>query len=237
MVNWSLWQRGTVEREISSIVPILAQWQATTHPAEVRLRAYVAKLVEDLSPLPTQSPLFLHLDVDVQEEKRLLQHHDLENYLTPLFGRRWLPADRFVLVSARKYVGGGSRVLCGVARKLLDGDDPMWTHFSHEAGPGSGSTQWKMNLRSALANANKTILAPGPAKVRIVWRCSGRRNWSNLWKATGDAMGPVLGCFDVRNQFNTHDDRITELELQLNRDDSLRNDIVVGMWWASAVTG
>jgi hypothetical protein len=48
-------------------------------------------------------------------------------------------------------------------------------------------------------------------------------------------MGPVLGCSDSRNQFNVHDDRIVDLQLHLNVDDSLGNDVIVGMWWAPHV--
>ena len=56
------------------------------------------------------------MDVDVGEPGRLLRHHYLENYLTPLFGERWLPPGRFALVRARKFVGGGSRIMCGHVR-------------------------------------------------------------------------------------------------------------------------
>jgi hypothetical protein len=236
-MTWYLWKRGTVDYEVSGVEPVLAQWQASTHPAEIRLRQYVSKLVQDLSPLPDRGPLYLHMDIDIREQERLLRHYDLENYLTPLFGRRWLPPERFVLVSARKYIGGGSRVLCGLAEQSSKCDETSWFHFSHEAGSGYSTPRWKAALRAALAASGPSVLPPGPAKTRIAWRCSSRRNWANLWKPTGDAMGPVLGCSDPRNPFNPHDDRIVDLELHLNLDDSLRHDVVVGIWWTPGTIG
>lgn len=57
-----------------------------------------------LLPLPADDrPLFLHLDIDVEQPSHRLKHHDLENYLTPLFGGGAWNAVRFFRVSASKY--------------------------------------------------------------------------------------------------------------------------------------
>ena len=119
--KWQLWARGTTERQVDGITPLLASWEKSSHPAQIRLRAYLSATVAALLPLPADGPLFLHLDVDVEDPTRLLRHYDLENYLTPLFGSRWLPASRFVLVSARKFVGGGSHIAWGVALRTTIG--------------------------------------------------------------------------------------------------------------------
>lgn len=110
IMRWQLWQAGSIERQVEGIFPLLASWESRTHPAQIRLREYLDDLIAQLMPLPEDVPLFLHLDVDVQDPQRLLRHYDLENYLTPLFGSRCLPSSRFMLVSAKKYVGGGSRI-------------------------------------------------------------------------------------------------------------------------------
>jgi hypothetical protein len=176
-------------------------------------------------------PLFLHLDVDVERPDRLLRHYDLENYLTPLFGSRALPPQRFVYVSARKFVGGGSRIICGRAKTSSERPDGAWSSFSCNAGAGASTRRWKECVRDALSAACVRPIPPGQARVRLAWRCSTRRNWVTLWKPTGDAMGPVLGVSHPRHPFNPDDDRITELELHLNPDNALRHDVNVGMWW------
>lgn len=233
-MKWRLWTQGVVERRMEPVRPLLASWEKSTHPAQIRLRAYLEQVTEALTPLPEGSPLFFHMDIDVENPDRLLRHYDLENYLTPLFGSRWLPSRRFVFVSARKAVGGGSRIICGPAKPLAADDADAWSHFSLNAGSGSAYRSWKENICNALAASHPPPVLRGPASVRLAWRCSASRNWTALWKPTGDAMGPVLGVSDPRHPFNPEDDRIANLELHLNADDSLGHDVVVGIWWRAA---
>jgi hypothetical protein len=47
-------------------------------------------------------------------------------------------------------------------------------------------------------------------------------------------MGPVLGEPDAKRPYNLADDRITFLYLHLNLDESMGNDVDVGMWWRPA---
>jgi hypothetical protein len=197
------------------------------------LREYLEAVTSQLLPLPddVELPLFLHLDVDVEDSTRLLRHYDLENYLTPLFGSRWLRPERFSFVTARKYVGGGSRIGWGPAIPVSSTDEEEWSHFSFDAGQGTSRPEWKEGIRKSLASSCPSPLPPGPVKVRLAWRCSERRNWCSLWKPTGDAMGPVLGCEDSRRPYHVNDDRIVELEFHRNIDDQLGHDVVVGMWW------
>ena len=233
MTHWKLWARGPVERTLDPGRPLLASWEGSTHPAKLRLNAYLEDVTRGLIPLPPAPRLYLHLDVDVEEPDRLLRHYDLENYLTPLFEKPGLPPERFALVSARKKVGDGSRIVCGPAEQgtAETGD---WSHFSANAGSGTDKPVWKEGLAKRLAESSPTPLPPGPAAVRLAWRCSSRRNWTMLWKPTGDAMGPVLGVADPRQPFNPNDDRIVDLELHRVVDDSLGHDVIVGMWWRAA---
>src|SRR5512138_2158493 len=99
----TLWKPETTIKTITDITPQLASWDKSTHPNQIRLQAYLRQIMEELLPLPSDNNLlFLHLDVDVQKPEYLLKHHDLENYLTPLFGMKRLEPSRFVLVTARK---------------------------------------------------------------------------------------------------------------------------------------
>jgi hypothetical protein len=163
--------------------------------------------------LPDGIRFFLHMDIDVREPARLLRHHDLENYLTPVVYR--LGSERFTYVSAKKQVGGSSRLRIGLAHPLPEiPEAETWGHFSYCAGSGVQTKGWKANLRAALAASEPLPLPPGPVEVHLAWRCSPRRNWVWLWKPTGDAMGPVLTEPDPRNPFNPNDDRIVSLGLQ-----------------------
>lgn len=87
MKKWQLWSYGEVLRTVDDLSPRLASWDRHDHPSQVRLRAYLDNLMDGLQPLPVRpAALFLHLDIDVGDPRNLLHHHDLENYLTPLFG-------------------------------------------------------------------------------------------------------------------------------------------------------
>lgn len=230
-MQWQLWQPGPAERQVDGITPLLASWERNSHPAQIRLRSYLEAVASQLLPLPENAPLYLHLDVDVQDPQRLLRHYDLENYLTPLFGSRWLPSARFVLVTAKKYVGGGSRISWGLATPAPSADEDAWFYFSINAGRGASHHAWKDRIRNGLASSSPNLVSPGPARVRLAWRVASRRNWSSLWKPTGDAMGPVLGFADPLKPYNLDDDRIVDLELHRNVDDDLGHDVMVGMWW------
>jgi hypothetical protein len=197
----------------------------------MRLQAYLAETVRALGPLPDNvANLFLRLDVDVLRPAALLRHFDLENYLTPLV--RHLGAHLFCFVGATKRVGGGSLLRIGVAEPQHIGSDD-WAHFSCNISGATGTNDWKTELRAALAATQPAQLPPGPVAARIAWRCPARRNWVQLWKPTGDAMGPVLGEPDSRNPFNPFDDRIVSLELHRCSDETMGNTIDVGMWWQS----
>jgi len=229
-MEWQLWKAGSIERQLEGFTPLLASWEKNSHPAQIRLREYLDAVTSQMLPLPDDVPLFLHLDVDVEDSMRLLHHYDLENYLTPLFGSRWLPSSKFHLVTAKKSVGGGSRITWGLAVPA-DLDDEAWSHFSFDAGQGTSKPQWKQRIRNALSSAGRSPLPPGPVKVRLAWCCADQRNWSSLWKPTGDAMEPVLGCKDPRRPYHLNDDRIVDLELHRNVDNKLGFNVVVGMWW------
>jgi hypothetical protein len=233
---WKLWAYGEVWKRVPNILPRLASWDSFNYPSQVKLQAYLDHLMSEIGSLPlSQNRLFLHLVVDVEFEDKLLHHHDLENYLTPLFGRQRLPPSSFCLVSATKRVGGGSELSMGfVTTHSQDVNANEWEHFALSAGGGTETKEWKLNLRKALELSRPNQLKAGPAEVVLAWRCTSNRNWANLWKPTGDTMGPVLGENLSRGYFHPYDDRITSLSLHLNIDESMRHSVDVGMWWRPA---
>ncbi|HEY2412992.1 MAG TPA: hypothetical protein VGI40_12150 [Pirellulaceae bacterium] len=215
--------------------PLLASWDAKSAPSQIRLNAYLSELISALRPLPdSDEPLFLDFRIGVSDPKTLLIACDLENYLFPLFGTKWLPPGRFALVRATKQVGVQHRIAIGTAfaqQPILTD----WQHAEIDAGAGHTTKPWKQRIRDKLA-ANCAPLPAGPATVQIVFRCSPQRNWTTLWKPAGDCMGPILG--ECRNYgFNPCDDRITELDLHKAIDDDCGNDVEIHYWWRSARIG
>lgn len=229
--RWTLWSRGEELVSIENLQPRVASWEANADPEQIRLRSYVEDVFRRLQPSSAEKrPLYLHLDVDVGAPDRLLKGRDLENFLTPLFGRNRFESARFALVSGRKTVGGGSRLSLGIADAAERRPDG-WMHFSRACEGGTDRPAWKAALRDALAESKPVALPPGSVAVQLAWRCGPGRSWSNLWKATGDAMGPVLGVPNSRQPFNPDDDRIVDLILHRNLDYEARHEVTVGMWW------
>lgn len=227
------WEPETSLFSVSDLKPQLASWDKATHPAQLRLQSYLDALMSSLPPLPADArPLYLHLGIAVEHPAHLLKHHDLENYLTPLFGARRLDSSRFVLVTARKFVGGTSRLDVGTAQPREEGlPDPEWGRFTYVAHGSTQTRQWKENLRTALAETNPRIIASAAAEVQIAWTCSTRRNWVSLWKPTGDCMGPILGEANPLRPFSPNDDRIVDLQLHRTLDITMANAVGIEMRW------
>ncbi len=225
-----LWERGRIIRQVDGISPLLASWEAVLHPSQQRMRAYLAEITEALGPLPDQPPmLFLHMDIAVNEPIALLRHHDLENYLTPVAAH--LGGARFVLATGAKRLGGTSHISIGEAVPNRSAPDASWTTFTWHSEDAAGTPAWKANLRAALLATHPQVLPAGPVEAQIAWRCASRRAWVNLWKPTGDAMGPVLGEPQQAHPFNPADDRIVMLQLHRILDNTLGHAMAVGLWW------
>jgi hypothetical protein len=234
-MSWHWWKQTEVIASINDLIPRLASWNAKSHPDQTRLREYRCSILAALGTLPPGDRLSVHLQIDAGSSSKLLLGCDLENYLFPLFESGCLPPRRFVLATASKQVGGGSRLIVGRA-EAIDCEPAGWQSFTARAGSGSSQKLWKERLRSNLASAGPTAVPPGPVAVHLAWRCASRRNWSLLWKPTGDSLGPVLGEPHPSNPFNPSDDRIVNLGLHLMRDDSQKHDVEVGMWWKHFAT-
>lgn len=223
-MTWRLWSAGTSLVEVADLRPRLASWNKSSDAAQLALQQYLDDLLDKIGVLPPVIPLALHLDVDVEIESRLLKHYDLENYLMPMFGARRLSPARFVRVSARKRVGGGSRLKIATATLSAEG-----VEMEHEidAGAGSETEAWKARIEIALA-ARASLLAAGPVAAMLAFRCSSRRNWTTLWKPAGDALGPVLGLEGAR-RFAPQDGRIVDLDLHRIDDDTRGHKVEVAV--------
>jgi hypothetical protein len=106
-----------------------------------------------------------------------------------------------------------------------------WKQFGTRCVGSATTRSWKQQIADALVAAGVTQEAPGPLAMHMAWRVSARRNWMNLWKPTGDALGPILGVPHPGHPFSPNDDRITELELHLTKARDIGNEVDVGIWW------
>jgi hypothetical protein len=229
-----LWQRSQEIVAIDQIEPLKASWEKSTDASQVRLREYRKIICDRLLGHITADNLYLDLHVALTDAKKLLNGNDLENYLTPLFECGCLPSETFRLVCATKTVGGTSRLAVGTA--IQQDVSKHLATFSHVSlAPSvkpSSDTEWKRSIQASIASACGEPLPDGEVEIQIAWQCPlSRRNWFRLWKSTGDAMGPILGTYQRKNQYDPKDDRITKLAFHLLPDESLNRSIGLQFWW------
>ena len=236
---WALYEPGETLCELPNVRPLLASWDAKESRAQRELRQYLQDVAAHVKPvIGARTDLFLSLDIDVRAHERLSKGYDLENYLYPLVNH--LGHRRFVLATARKWAAADASeellyseraratLRVGIARISAAPDD-SWQHVSVPMGPGPDRKEWKQQLREHIA-AGATRAPEGPLAVKIAWRAAPTRNWSALWKPTGDSLGPILGEPDAR-PFSPNDDRIVELQLHRNDDSGLGYHMQIGVWW------
>jgi hypothetical protein len=232
--HFPLWAAGDAIAHLDGIQPQLASWNAKSDPDQIRLQEYLDDIKRRLSiALLGRSGLFLHMNIALDGTERPASGKDLENYLYPVVMR--LDWRRFVYVSETKSVGGISSLTVGTAASATQAaTDGRWQGHSLHAGSGPTKSTWKAAIRQSLIDAGIQQLPPGPVAVMMAWRSAASRNWAEVWKPTGDAMGPVLGEPDPRNHFNPADDRIVQLHMHRIIDNAMMHDIDVGLWWRMA---
>jgi hypothetical protein len=190
----------------------------------------------ELSPLPsTPLPLFLHLQIQVPRETNLLRGYVVADFLTPLFGGRWLNGSRFSLVSGTKGTGEASRISIGVATPAEPKrGNPGWSHCHTTPDAAPASQPWIEQLRRSLAASVTVPLPEAPVHLQVTFRCAPDRNWVSLWRAAGQALGPVLAYDQSRNPYHPREDRVTHLEFHRQTDDRLGSAVEVDYSWTAA---
>jgi hypothetical protein len=236
MQHLQLWARDSLYKKIMLAEPKLASWNANADPGQIAVQRYLDDIEHELDPLPKDSGLFLHMEIDVKNREHLLHHHDLDNYLYPAVQR--LGASRFRLVGAIKRIGGGSSLQIGVTKSSnVFHEHEGWIAFLHDTGGISvEKSEWKRGIRDALQTQQILPLKFGAVELQLIYKCSSRRSWSSLWKPTIDAMGPILGEPNPHRPFYPNDDRIVSLALHLNTGDSIGWSVQIGMMWRSSFT-
>lgn len=208
--------------------PRLASWMAAGHPDQLRLEKFLTHAYELVQGQleRTPEPLVLGLDVGLRECISLTDSHDLDNYLFPLAMRlAKLSGRSFVSVWGSKRHAETSSIYVGQATPTTD--RPPGESFTVRTTASAESIAYKQQIQDQLTEARE--LDEGPASMQLSFSVGPRRNWMNLWKATIDALDPILGRTIPQHPWHPRDGRIVELGLHCGIEPSLKNDVVISI--------
>lgn len=209
------------------VQPRLASWNAAGHPDQVRLEAFLTAAERLIRPrLDTLAdPLLLSLDVGLPPATPLLDHHDLDNYLFPLVTHLASRTGReFASAWATKRTSAPSSVRVEHARPAHD--RPVFDRlYTIRTTASSQSSTFKQQIHDQVNAA--LPLPDGPVRLQLAFTVGPRRNWTNLWKPTIDALDPILGPTTPGRSWHPRDGRITELGLHCRIDAAFGNNVVV----------
>jgi hypothetical protein len=205
--------------------PLVQQWERNDHPAQVRLKAYLDRVLGILGDRTAGDDLALCLSVGRTHIEPLdSDGRDLDNYLQPLAYA--IGAAKLSAVFGRKIRSIESTVALTPARRRPEPpDDP---HLIIRTKGSAAAVAWKEQIHDACAGVFREPTA-GPVALTIRFGVSAGRNWATLWKPAIDALGPMLGM-PHPNRFRPRDDRIVALDLHRAVDDGLGDDVVLEMW-------
>lgn len=210
------------------VEPALASWDKAGSPGRARSAAFIAGVhtvvAEQLGA--TSDPLALRLDIGLPREVSLLAYHDLDNYLFPLVPKLTASTGRqFVSVWATKRHAATSSVAICQTRAT---SDPGGV-YSFEVGTtaAADSTAFKEQIRDQITVGRP--LPDGGVALQLAFVVGPHRVWPNLWKATIDSLGSLLGRDAGAGQWNVRDGRITDLALHCVVSPDVGNRVVIAI--------
>jgi hypothetical protein len=191
--------------------PLLASWDRHDHPSQVRLRAYLERLIELVAPAIAriEGPTALQLDVGLGPNIDLLHQRDLDNYLQPLADA--LPSS-VCSYWATKSTATTSTVTVGLAVSAGAHDLDGWSSARATTAASLSGSAGKHAINVAI-EATASITPDGPLELQVVFAIGEDRNWRPLWKPAIDALDPILGRTQPDRPFHPRDDRIVRLGL------------------------
>lgn len=213
--------------------PALASWDKAGSPGQLRSAAFIAGVhaaaAEALATAP--DPLGMLLEVGLPRETPLLGLNDLDNYLFPLVPRLLAASGReFASVWATKIHDAESHVTIGTVAAV---DRPAGSYsFAVTTSASASTTAFKEQVRDQVGPVEP--LPGGPVALQISFVVGPRRVWPNLWKATIDSLGAILGRDDGAREWNARDGRITMLGLHCAVDSAAGNQIRIAINASSA---
>ncbi len=182
-------------------------------PASRRLPAQLAQEAETLASEP-----YLAMELEVAGAARV----DLKTLLAPL--ARALPLR---LATVRRASGAENVLRLSQAERAAP--PSLAYHCSCLRTWGPAASRWREDLRQKLVESQAEPLLEGEVCLQLSWRCSSLQNWVELWRPTGDSLGPVLG---ERRPMRPLLERVSQMALHLSLDDRLGMAVDVGYWWS-----
>jgi hypothetical protein len=208
--------------------PALASWDRAGSPGQVRSAAFVAEVHSAIAEQVrvTPDPLALRLDIALPATAPLLALNDLDNYLFPLIPKLTSSTGRrFASAWATKRHATTSSVAVCQARTV---DDPGgWYSFQVRTTASASTTAYKQQIRDQIADARP--MPDGAVALQLAFAVGPRRAWPNLWKATIDSLGAILGRDAGASEWNPRDGRITELGLHHVIDPVAGDQVVIAI--------
>jgi hypothetical protein len=212
-----------------AVPPRLASWNKAGDPDQVRLERFLAATEDLVLPrlqrLP--DPLALRLDVGLPATVRLLEAHDLDNYLFPLVTRlSRTMGRRFASVWCTKR--HSDRSFIRVEQAILDPKPASFDRAKLLTTWMAGeSTAFKEQLRDQLAGLD--ALEEGPVTLQLGFTVGQHRNWANLWKPAIDSLDQLLGRTRPDWDWHPRDGRIVELGLHCGTRADPGNEITIAL--------
>lgn len=210
------------------VEPALASWDKAGSPGQARSAAFIAGvhtvIAEQLGA--TSDPLALRLDIGLPADVPLLAYHDLDNYLFPLVPKLTVSTGRqFVSVwAAKRHASTSSVAIC---RTHATCDPGAAYSFEVSTTAAADSTSFKEQIRDQITTGRP--LPAGGVALQLAFVIGSRRVWPNLWKATIDSLGSILGRDAGAGQWNVRDGRITDLGLHCVVSPDARHRVVIAI--------
>jgi hypothetical protein len=203
--------------------PRPASWNASDHPDQVRLNAYLDNTEALVADARVAGPWALRLDVGAPTTRNLLTEvADLDNYAFPLASR--LTDSGLVSVWCTKQHDDQSFVRIQRASEVHQPQTPV---LLVRTTASTSSAAYKQQIHTAIAGAAE--LPAGPVRLELSFVVGPRRNWLNLWKPTIDSLDPLLGRTSPDRDWHPLDGRINELGMHVTVDPTVGDDVVIGI--------
>ncbi|MBL7496123.1 hypothetical protein I6A84_01215 [Frankia sp. CNm7] len=228
MVTPVFYARPQVGGRMLGVEPALASWDRAGSPGQARSAAFIDDVCMAVAgqARATPGPLALRLEVGLADTVPLYALNDLDNYLFPLIPKLTERTGRaFASVRATKQHAATSSVEVGPA---VPADDPRGAHtFEVTTTASASATAYKEQIRDQIASASPL---PGDGvALQLAFVVGPRRAWPNLWKATIDALGSILGHDDGAREWNARDGRIVDLGLHCAVDPAAGNEVTIAI--------
>jgi hypothetical protein len=211
-----------------SVDPAPASWDSAGSPGQVRSATFIAGVQTAIAKQlrGTPDPLALRLGIALPDTVPLLALNDLDNYLFPLVPKLAEGTGRqFASVWATKRHAATSSVALCQARTV---HDPGGAYsFQVRTTASASTTAYKQQIRDQITAARP--LPDGGITLQLAFVVGPRRSWPNLWKATIDSLGPILGRDAGAGEWNPRDGRIIDLGLHRVIDPAAGNQVAIAI--------